>query len=296
MKKLLHPDLSRLTTIRLGGHAKFLTILECEKDLTRLQEIIEKSQGNYFWLGQGSNLICQDGDWPLILVQIQFNEEPLIIEESYPEVKVKAGSGTRLPALLRFCLKNSLSGLEGLCGIPGSVGGAIAMNAGSFGQEIGNVLESVSIWNGKEIKSFNKTELGLGYRCISFPEPIIKPLILSGIFTLTRTKKNDIFNRMNHNFIEKKSKQPIEAHSAGCVFKNPPDGPPAGFLLDKAGMRGKRLGGMAFSDKHANFLINVNNGTSREALDLLDLGKNAVRKKFGIILHPEVQIIPALSL
>lgn len=292
MREILNPDLSQRTTLRIGGRALVELIIEREEDLFALPEKLKMLGGKPFWIGRGSNLLAKDGTLPLALVRLAINEQPKIIGREGNKVSVSIGAGFGLPGLLRFALRNSLADLEGLCGIPGSVGGAVAMNAGSFGQETANCLKEVVIWTGKEIKSYKINELHATYRNISFPGQDENVLVLKAIFTLTMSKKHDIFKQMNHNFFEKKFRQPVGAHSAGCVFKNPEKNLPAGMLLDKAGMKNKSLGGMAFSAKHANFLINTGKGTAGQALELLAQARDAVKSEFGLTLENEVKIIP----
>ena len=181
--------------------------------------------------------------------------------------------------------------LEGLVGIPGSVGGAIAMNAGSFGCEVGPHLASVRFYDGTQIRDAAGAQLSYGYRHMRLPGEAADYLVLSGTFSLTRKAKDDISLFMRHNFFEKKSKQPVTAWSAGCVFKNPAPDRSAGKLLDAAGFRGKALGGMMFSPLHANFLVNTGKGSAQAAFDLMQMAEEEVRRRFAVTLEPEVRIL-----
>lgn len=282
------PLLANLTTIRLGGPAIAKIVIESEDDLEMLPERLKYWGGDPFCLGRGSNLLASDDQLPFTLVQMN-NAEVEIVGEKAGKILVQVGAGLPLAKLLTFCHKNGLSGLEGLIGIPGTVGGATAMNAGSFGSETANCIHSAILWEKDRKKQYYRNEISCSYRRMSFGNNEWG-IIVKIFFALTHSPNNVIFERMNHNFFEKKSRQPLAAWSAGCAFKNPP-GVSAGLLLDKAGFRGRKLGGMAFSEKHANFLINEGNGTSDAAFELLELAKMKVREKFGLELEPEVRIL-----
>lgn len=296
MRIIPEPSLSALTTLRIGGKALAGIILEDRDDYFSLGEKLRELGGQPFWLGKGSNILARDGLHPCALIQQADSGEPLIIAEQGETVFVKAGAGMPLPRLLRFCLKHGLSGLENLCGIPGSVGGAVAMNAGSFGTETADALTGVEIWADKDFALLSRKDMTAGYRSLKLPCPYCGSLLVNAFFALTHKRNGDIFNRMNHNFLTKKFRQPVEAKSAGCVFKNPPGNISAGQLLDEAGFRGRKLGGMAFSSKHANFLINEKNGSAAAALDLLEMAKEAILERHGIKLEMEVRVFPGLRI
>lgn len=286
------PKLSQLTTLHLGGTAIAEIILENNHDAELLEEKLKQLGGQAVCIGQGSNLLALDDNLALTLIRpLGYNSIETIYEDA-ERALVKVGASVRMPAFLRFCLKNGLSGLEGLCGIPGSIGGAIAMNAGSFGVETASCLHNVLAVTDGKIKNYKISDLDVSYRKIKFPKENLKTVILEATFILTKLIKSVIFSRMSHNFFKKKSRQPLTSWSAGCAFKNPADNLAAGKLLEMAGFRGKKLGGMAFSAQHANFLINEGRGTSRAAMDLLEEASATVNKKFGIELEREVKVIP----
>lgn len=291
MRETPSPILADRTSIHLGGRAIAELHLESDDDVFRLEERRKQLGGRLVFLGAGTNLLAADGDLPLVLVRPVAAGDPTVVGEDGERVLVHAGAAVPLPRLLRFCAVRGLSGLEGLVGIPGSVGGAIAMNAGSFGSEIGPLLASVRFYDGDVIRDAEGSQLSYGYRHMRMPGKIADYLVLSGTFSLTRKAKDDIFLFMRHNFFEKKSKQPVTAWSAGCVFKNPAPDRSAGKLLDAAGFRGKSLGGMMFSPLHANFLVNTGKGSAAAAFDLMRMAKEEVRRRFGMLLEPEVRIL-----
>lgn len=291
MLEIAAPPLKYYTTIKLGGPALALLKPEHPEELGLLEEKAAQWGGDLMPIGRGSNLLATDGQLPLILVSLERIQGIEIIKREGGKIKISAYAGTPLPRLLRFCLKNGFTGLEGLAGIPGSVGGACAMNAGSFGTTIGAHVEAIYAWNGREICLFEKESLSFGYRSLKIKNIKQIPIITRIILTLTEAPKSVIFASMNLNFLNKKSRQPITAYSAGCTFKNPSDAPAAGQLLEQAGLRGYRLGGMEFSRKHANFLVNTGTGTGFQALELIDKASEAVWKCAGIRLEPEIRIL-----
>lgn len=292
MRELPAPLLAERTTLRLGGTAIAELILERRGDVDRLADRLSSLGGQAFILGRGSNVLALDGELPLVLVRPMLSDGPELVEQRGQEALVRAGAGVPLPRLLRFCAARGLSGLEGLAGIPGSVGGAVAMNAGSFGAQTCACVRRLTIVANGRIREVTARELRPAYRHLSIAGENADFLVLEAIFGLTPATKDGIAKRMRLNFLEKKSKQPVTAWSAGCTFKNPAPDMPAGRLLEQAGFRGRRLGGMVFSSMHANFLVNEGSGSARAALELMAQATEAVERRFGHHLEPEVRIVP----
>jgi len=292
MRETASPELSQRTTLRLGGTAIAELTLERREDVECLPEKLRALGGHALVLGAGSNILARDGALPLVLVRPRLSCDLEIIGTEDGKILVRAGAGVPMPRMLRFCLTHGLSGLEGLAGIPGSVGGAVAMNAGSYGTETGDVVQSVEVVIGNDIRHCTASEVEFSYRNMRITGCSDDFIVLNATFALTKAERDGISKAMRHNFFEKKSKQPVTAWSAGCVFKNPSQHMPAGKLLDLAGFKGKKLHGMAFSSLHANFLINEGTGTASAALDLLQEAQETVRRVFGIQLEPEVRIVP----
>ncbi len=286
------PSLAEKTTLRIGGRAIAEVLLHTPEDCLRLPETVRALGGTAYILGAGSNILARDGELPLVLVRPALREAPVLTPHDETTL-VRVGAGVRLPRLLGFCAAQGLSGLEGLCGIPGTVGGAVAMNAGSYGTETCSHLYSVEVFTPERgVQTYFADDLEYGYRHFVLKEKIGDFIILGATFDLTHAESGGIKKHMSLNFFKKKSTQPVSAYSAGCVFKNPETGLSAGKLLDQAGFRGKKCGGMAFSDMHANFLINEGQGTSAAAFDLIAQAQDAVARQFGIALELEVRVIP----
>lgn len=301
MFEQMRPALSERTTLHLGGHAIAELWPENLADLELIPQLMQKYGGTLYPLGRGSNVLAKDGDLPLVLLRLEKMGTMLNLKisesEDNTEVIVQAGAGVSLRCLMRFCLENGLSGLEGMVGIPGTLGGAVAMNAGSFGSVIGKKIKSITVWSsnssdGKAIvRQIGAEDLMWDYRQLKINGCKELPIILAANLSLTRADKNVIFKLMCINFIKKKSRQPLKSWSAGSAFKNPP-GDAAARLLDSTGFRGRQLGGMAFSPLHANFLINTGTGTAAQALELIELGRRAVFERYGIGLELEIKVTP----
>lgn len=287
------PVLRERTTLRLGGRAQAGITAEAPSDLDGLMPALEKTGAAPLILGGGSNILARDGDLPLAVVDYAFDGGPEEIagaEEGKALVRVCAG--VRLAKLLAFCEKRGLWGLQGLSGIPGLVGGAVAMNAGSYGCETAAVLCEASVWTPeKGLFRIKRGEFEAGYR--KFSPKGVKGLFLvvEAVFELARRGEKVVREAALEALGKKKSTQPLAAASAGCVFKNP-EGESAGRLLDAAGFRGKRLGDMAFSEMHANFLVNLGGGKSDDALELIAQARQAVRERSGLSLELEVRVTP----
>ena len=294
MREIASPQLAQRTTLHLGGTAIAELILEGPEDIVPLSRRLRALGGTPVVLGAGSNILAQDGDLPLVLIRPLFMQGPEVIGEKEGRVLVRAGAGIPLPRLLRFCAEQGLAGLEGLVGIPGTVGGAVAMNAGSFGVEVCEKIENLQIVDADGVRAVASCALQYAYRSLCIDEKKNDFIVLEATFGLTVAERDGICNCMRHNFFKKKSKQPVTAWSAGCVFKNPSAELPAGKLLDQAGFKGKKMGGMAFSTLHANFMINEGRGSAKAALALLQEARETVRERFGVVLEPEVRIIPCL--
>lgn len=289
------PLMSERTTLRLGGPALAELVARAEGDLDLLARAIEELGGRPLAIGAGSNLLAAGGEAGLVLVRAQNAAEPQLMRQADGAMLVRATAGLSLPRLLGICRQLGLSGLEPLTGIPGRVGGAVAMNAGSYGAETGALLARVRLWTpGLGLVWLGAEECLFGYRRFDPGMGGGFHLVWEAEFVLTPDEPEAVKARMESAYAKKKASQPVTAKSAGCVFKNPknaPEGLSAGRLLDQAGMRGRTLGGMAFSPMHANFLVNQGGGTAAQALELLELGRATVRERFGVDLETEVVVL-----
>ncbi len=292
------PSLRERTTLRLGGTAMAEVVIGCARDCDALPQTLQRLGGTPLVLGYGSNILASDGELPFVVVNPAVMDAPKVVGEDASGVLVRVGAGFRLPRLLGWLCSSGLTGLEGLAGIPGTVGGAVAMNAGSYGCETGSRLVSVTVFDvANGVRTLMRDALHFAYRHFSVKETddvsasLSPVIILDATFRLEVGSRDCIHTVMQTNYAKKKATQPVTAYSAGCVFKNPTQEASAGKILDSLGFKGKRYGGMAFSEMHANFLINTGDGTSEEAKYLLSNAQEKVKKETGYSLELEVRII-----
>ncbi|XXJ21039.1 UDP-N-acetylmuramate dehydrogenase [Desulfovibrio caledoniensis] len=286
-----NPLLSQRTTLRLGGPAVVEAVVREAADLDELSAFLTRETLPPFVLGAGSNLLAGDEPLELALVRVADCPGPERVERDGEAIIVRCGAGARLPGLLGWAQKAGFTGLEGLTGIPGTVGGAVAMNAGSYGVEIGDLVTRVRVWSPTGgLAWVDRSQCDFGYRHFSPAQVPGKCLVWEVELTLGESDPKGVRRAMRDVYEKKKATQPVTARTAGCVFKNPPE-KSAGRLLDEAGLKGVRLGHMAFSDMHANFLVNLGGGKAADALELMDMGRQRVEEQFGITLEPEVIVL-----
>lgn len=300
------PLLRERTTIRLGGRAQAEIVVRSEEDLAETPEAVRRLTGaakveaGLFVLGRGSNVLADDGpggELPVVLLSPRLTGAPEVVEETAERLRVRTPAGVGLPRLLGWLRGRGASGLEELTGVPGQVGGAVAMNAGSHGVAMDDRLARVRIWTpAGGARWLARGQWTAGYRLFRPTDagPDEEPglfVVLAAELDLARAAPEKIGAAMRGWFERKKAVQPVTAASAGCCFKNPA-GESAGRLLDLAGFRGRRLGGMAFSGMHANFLVNLGQGTSRQAFELIDLARREALRRFGLDLQLEVKTCP----
>ena len=297
MREVRNPSLSAITTLGLGGTCSLELTVSSRDDLAAMDDRIRELGLPVYVVGRGSNIFGLDGSHEAVLVRPAFTDGPAVLGDETADggVLVSCGAGISLPVLLAFLREKGLSGMDGLAGIPGTVGGAVAMNAGSFGTSTAESLDSVEIWSGGRLVRLTPDACETGYRHFRPRGLAGSFLVVSAVFRLSRSTSQDVAAGMQHNFQMKKSRQPITARSAGCVFRNPACGVSAGALLERAGFRGRRKGSVALWEQHANFLVNLGGGTSAEALALLEEARTAVRAMAGVELDFEVRFLPCLS-
>ncbi len=272
--------LSNRTTFKIGGPADWLVECYDTSKLPLLLSLIKKEKIPLTVIGKGSNLLVSDqGIRGLVLV---ITEDTVTVNGDI----VTASAGAKLSKLCNFALENGLSGLEFGFGIPGSVGGAVYMNAGAYGGEIKQAIVSVSsITRDGKLKIRSVKELEMGYRNSVFKSN--DEIILSADFKLIQDKKENIRYRMDDYISRRKEKQPLEYPSAGSTFKRP-EGNFAGSLIERCGLKGSSVGDAEVSRKHAGFVINKGNATCSDVLELISHIKNTVLKETGIKLETEI--------
>ena len=281
----LEEAMSRHTSFKVGGNAQIFVEPKDEEALKRLLELINTEKINYYVIGNGSNMLVSDKGYKgIIISMLKFTSPSLIENES-----ITISAGKTLKELTELACENSLSGLEFAYGIPGSVGGAVFMNAGAYDKEIKEVLDKVKVMDKEgKILSLNAGELDLSYRHSNIEEKGY--IVLEAKFNLKKADKAAIWEKMQEIMARRIDKQPLNFPSAGSTFKRP-EGYFAGKLIDDAGLRGFRLGGAAVSQKHCGFVINYDNASSDDIKKLIEHIKREVDEKFGVKLECEVRMI-----
>ena len=280
-------SMARRTTFKTGGKADaFLEVLE-EEELCNLLPWLRKEGLPCTVIGWGSNLIVKDHRLKGMVVRFGGKLSELRLDDSL-EPRIFAGAGLSIKDFLRWCRVQGLSGMEFLAGIPGTLGGAVFMNAGAFGKEICEHVLKVHMVTPLGLKKdFTRAELEFSYRKLEMERGNFITHICFGVEKGTEEK---VSQRMTGFLKKRREAQPLELPSAGSVFKNPP-GDFAGRLIEKAGLKGTRMGGAMISEKHANFIVNTGNASSEDILALIDLAKKRVREDFGVRLELEIQVV-----
>jgi UDP-N-acetylenolpyruvoylglucosamine reductase len=276
--------LAKHTTLRVGGPAQVYVEPASELDLAAVLASCQERGWRFFVLGRGSNLLVKDGGFPgvvICLAHAHFSRIEVAGE------RLNCGAGGKLKAVAVEAKRNSLAGLEFLEGIPGSVGGALRMNAGAMGCAMLDVVESVRLMSfDGEVQERPARELAATYRNC---QTLRTHLALGAVLRGQPGSREIIEQRMNEYSRKRWTSQPA-APSAGCIFKNPP-AIPAGKLIDELGLKGTRVGGAVVSAEHGNFIVNSGAATARDILDLIEIVRQRVRATRGIELETEVEIV-----
>lgn len=269
------------TSFKTGGNADIFVKVADTSELSSVLNKLCELHIPYFIIGKGSNLLVSDKGIEGAVVSLSDMDKITVEGEC-----ITAGAGASLAAVCVVALKNSLTGLEQLYGIPASVGGALYMNAGAYGGEMSQTVESAQfIDENLKVQAINNEDMHLGYRTSVFKSK--KCVITSVTFKLKKGNEADIRLAMDDYMERRKSKQPLEYPSAGSTFKRP-EGYFAGALIEKNGLKGKSVGGAMVSEKHAGFLINYSNATSDDVKSLMKIVADTVFEADGVKLEPEV--------
>ena len=272
-------------SFKVGGPADFLVKPKTEEELSQIIKFVKKENIPFLVIGNGSNLLVKDGGIRGIVIELSDNFNNFEIDGTI----VKAQSGALLAVLGRNVMKSSLTGFEFAAGIPGTLGGALAMNAGAYGGEMKQVVKSVRLMDmDGNIFELSNEEMQFGYR-----KSILSTknyIVLSAVMELKVGDLDEIKEIMADYSNRRSTKQPLNFPSAGSTFKRP-EGHFAGKLIDDCGLRGLSLRGAQVSEKHCGFVINSGDATAKDILDLIFIVKSTVNGKFGIMLEEEVKII-----
>ena len=285
-KVLVDELMKNHTTYGIGGPVDLFILPSNKEDLIKVFEISKKYNQEVNVVGSGSNLLVSDNGIRGVVICIKNCLNNLDVEDN----KIYAECGVMLGKLVKHSIKNNLKGLENLIGVPGTLGGALIMNAGAWGGEISNCLESVELIDPdkNEVITLAKSEIDFSYRSSSFKNGSI---LLSALFNMDYSDKQIIEDNSKVAQFGRKDTQPLNYRSAGSVFKNPSKEQPAGMLIDQAGLKGLTIGGAQISEKHANFFINKENAKANDMLMLIKKAKNMVKEKFDVDMNLEVKLM-----
>lgn len=283
-----HCPMAEYTTFQVGGAVEALYEAHDMEELKRLLVYLDRERIPYMALGRGSNVLVKDAGLEGIAI-IFCGSLSTIEEERTDDRSVLAGAGLSLVDLLNYCHRSALGGLEFLSGIPGTVGGAVAMNAGAFGKEIAERVKEIHIVDkrGNLVVKNRQSELAFSYRKLHLEKGSV---IVKALFRLIPDSKESIGGKIFEYLKRKKESQPLDYPSAGSVFKNPA-GDYAGRLIESVGLRGAKIGGAMISDKHGNYIINTGGAKAKDILDLVCLAQEVVKKETGIQLELEIRVV-----
>ncbi len=286
-------NIKNYTTLGIGGIVQHEFILEEKNDVDALAQKLQEVKLPFILLGGGSNVLIQDNELDCVLIKdvIDSKKEIKIVKEDKDSVYLDVPSGVFLPLFVKFCEKHGFSGLEGLAGVPGRMGGALAMNAGAFSCQMQDIFISANIFSPNHgIKNYTYEECNFAYRHFSLKEDVDYKIHLSMLLKMKKSSSDKVSETTKQNFIKKKASQPLAEKTAGCAFKNPLNNA-AGKLIDEVGLKGYRIGDMGFSSVHANFLTNYKNASYNNAIELIELAKEKVLSRFNIQLETEIRIL-----
>lgn len=282
----LNENMKLHTTFRIGGPADYYVEPSTKEEVKQLLLLCRKEEMPYYIIGNGSNLLVGDKGYRGIIIQIGKHLSKISFKENG---QVTAQTGVMLSKLAMEIAEHSYTGFEFAAGIPGTLGGAVTMNAGAYGGEIKDCIISALVVNPKgEFITLSKEQLELSYR-----NSIIQKeqyIVLEATFQFEKADKTKVLETISDLNQRRREKQPLNYPSAGSTFKRP-EGYFAGKLIMDAGLKGYRVGGIMVSDKHGGFVVNVDNGTAKEALMLIEDVKGKVLEQFGVELEPEVRLI-----
>ena len=284
---LYNEDMKKHTTFKIGGPAECFIKIKTKEELKEILNIAKENKIPVTILGNGSNILVLDGGIKGITLTIQI--EYIDIKQNGEKYKINVGGGYKLSKLAQICLKNEISGFEELSGIPGTIGGAVSMNAGAHGKEMKDIVEKIKCVdiNGNE-KEFSNEEANFEYRKSIFKGNSY--IVTEVVLNLEKGKKEEIKAKMDEYAQYRKTKQPIEYPSAGSTFKRGKDYITA-KLIDDAGLKGYSIGDAVVSTKHSGFVINKGNASAKDVLDLVKYIKDTIEEKFNKQIELEIEVV-----
>tara|TARA_B100000287_G_scaffold433738_1_gene496204 strand:- start:1728 stop:2663 length:936 start_codon:yes stop_codon:yes gene_type:complete len=283
---LINQSMKKHSTFGIGGKAKVLFLPKQRLEIKEMLKYSMKNNINIMFIGSGSNLLISDKGFDGILISLKRAFKHIEFSDNGDIV---AGAGVMLGRMVNQAIRRKFKGLESLVGVPGTLGGALFMNAGAYGTEISKCFVSAKLMNmaGDEIEVL-KESVGFSYRASEFPEDclLLEARFKCEIGDIDKIKKNKATFSLS-----RKTNQPLSFRSAGSIFKNPSNDLAAGYLIDKAGLKGVCKGGAMISDKHANFIVNLGSAKSSDVIYLIKLIREKVLSDFDVLLKLEIKLI-----
>ena len=284
---LFDEPLGRHTSFGVGGLADALVFPQDREGLRNTVAYLIESGLPFKPLGNGTNIIVRDGGYRGVIIGLK-KLDSLVMEETGAVVTIHAGAGVALAEVVNCSLSEGLAGMEFCAGVPGSVGGAVRMNAGAYGREIKDVAVTVTFLTKKgEIRQCDRGDLDFSYRNLAVPPEAV---IVAADFSLVRGDREEIRQQISAILARRQEKHPLKYRNAGSIFKNPGK-LPAGRLIEEMGLKGLQIGGAQISEQHANFIVNLGKARAADVLALIDLVISRVRQERGLVLETEVHII-----
>jgi UDP-N-acetylmuramate dehydrogenase len=281
VERIAGTSLAERTSLGIGGTTDLLLIRR-HSALPALIALLRSAGVAYKFLGGGSNLLVRDGELPWVVLQLAHQDAEVRLEGNFAQVDAAADLGRTVT----FCAKNDLGGMEGLIGVPGTVGGALRMNAGAYGTQIGSYVRQVELYRARDsrIETLRENEISFEYRHTSFaPDDIMLAVKLE----LPSKPYREIIEGIRICNEKRRSSQPLNQKSAGCIFKNPPGGS-AGRMIDELGLKSFSVGDARVNDRHANFFVNAGHATCADMLSLIAQVRERVHSAYGFELENEV--------
>ena len=275
--------LSTLTSLGIGGTTDLLLITRHES-IPCILDLLDRHNIPHKFLGGGSNLLVDDGELPWVVLQLAKPDRDVVIQGNFAHIDAAADLGRTVT----FCAKHDLGGMEGLIGVPGTVGGALRMNAGAYGTQIGSYVTEVKVYRSaqRKIEILRGGQISFEYRHTSFaPDDMMLAVTLS----LPSKPYKEILQGIRICNEKRRASQPMGQKSAGCIFKNPP-GASAGRMIDELGLKGMSVGDARVSDRHANFFVNAGRASAHDMLALIADVRESVEKTYGVKLENEVVV------
>jgi UDP-N-acetylmuramate dehydrogenase len=275
--------LAEMTSLGIGGTTDLLRIRK-QESIPELLNLLDSKLLPHKFLGGGTNLLVGDGELPWVVLQLVRSEPGVVLEENFAHVDAAADLGRTVT----YCAKNNLGGMEGLIGVPGTVGGALRMNAGAYGMQIGSYVREVKFYRAaqRKIETIRGNQISFEYRHTSFAPD---DMMLAVTLELPSRPFNEILQGIRICNEKRRASQPLGQKSAGCIFKNPP-GASAGRMIDELGLKGLSVGDARVSDRHANFFVNNGYASSKDMLKLVAEVRNRVKTAFDVMLENEVVV------